>query len=76
MYISARQDAVSYEARFAMDGCSLHQRRNKVDGRILSRPKGTPQISQSCFVAFAKGTTIGCRLRLVLEYLGVSDMCI
>jgi len=76
MYLSASQNAVSYAARFAMNGCSLHQKRNKVDGRILPRPKGTAQISQYRVAAFAKGITIDRWLRLVLEYLGGSDRCI
>ncbi len=46
---------------------------NAADGCFSARPKGTPQIPQSCVAILANGATIACELRLVLENLGDSD---
>ena len=58
---------------------------NAADGCFSVRPKGTPQIPQSCVAVLANGATrvgpmslanalgLACELRLVLENLGDSD---
>ena len=47
----------------------LSNRRNKADDGFSSRPKGGTQMTQYCFAVLVNGTTINCRLRLVLNHL-------
>ena len=52
---------------------ALFKEANAADDCFPTRPKGIPQIAQSCVAALAKGITIACELRLVLGDLGDSD---
>jgi len=76
MHLSVYREAIPCKTRLAGNGVPFTRGAPTVgalgdaaDDGFSIRPKGDSQMTQYRVAAFIKGTTINCRLRLVLSHL-------